>query len=187
MRCNTTFTTTPEYCCSAQDCCSNSSFARLSLGIATVTATAGGAVVSGTVTLTSTTQTSQVKQSSTITPISIPKSEFSTTSVGSSTGAHAATTSSSTSTSSSVPNHMALSIGLGVGLSVAAILLIGALWFFFSHRRRSPKAGEQNEKIVYDGPNKNEGPAKFPQIPELNNHWQGHQVHSESRILELAG
>jgi hypothetical protein len=186
MRCNTTFTTTPEYCCSAQGCCSNSSFARLSLGIATVTATAGGAVISGT-------QTSQAKQSSTITPISIPKSEFSTTLVGSSTVTHAATTSATTSTSSSAPNHMALSIGLGVGLSVAAILLIGAIWFFFSHRRRSRNTekagygGEQHEKVVYDGLNKNEGPARFPQIPELNNHWQGHQVHSESRILELAG
>ncbi|KAE8381874.1 hypothetical protein BDV26DRAFT_254789 [Aspergillus bertholletiae] len=137
MRCGNT---TSNYCCSADDCCSNKSFSQLSLDEPTVTATAG-VVPSTTVHAATTTSAS-------------------TTSSGSTTRSPTQTASSSSSAggvSSSHSKTIGIGVGVGVGCGVVMLGLLGG--FLFMRRRKVRQAVPLQGPPI---PMRFEAPGSFP-------------------------
>ncbi|OGM40817.1 hypothetical protein ABOM_010523 [Aspergillus bombycis] len=118
MRCGNT---TNNYCCSADDCCTNKSFSQFSLDEPTVTATAG-VVPSTTVHATTTTS------APTTTSASTTSSPTQTASDDSSGG----------DSSNSKSKTIGIGVGVGVGGGVALLGLLGG--FLFMRRRKAKQA-----------------------------------------------
>lgn len=135
-----------KWCCSADNCCSNSSIEEFALGIPTVTATAG------------------VYGTSTATPVVLPTTTSNSNSSMNSTGNSTATATTTTRSGyitnpSSVPTTSntspstsdstkatAIGIGVGVGVGVAALAgVIGAIVLCLRKKKHAPQ--EETQRI----------------------------------------
>lgn len=114
MRCGKNST---SYCCSADDCCSDSSVDRLTLPDPDVTATAGIAPTTTATTASASTQT---------------RSSATTSGIPTSTASSNGTTSGS--------NSKTIGIGVGVGVGAGVVILGSLAWLIFWRRGKTKKA-----------------------------------------------
>jgi hypothetical protein len=207
MRCDNATSTDPSWCCSAQDCCSNPSAARLQIGVASVTATVGVQPTSSGSTSRTSTSTSTSSTGATSSSTAAPTTTATSASAaGNAISASAAVSNNPQSSSSNnTGSNSGTKIGLGVGLGVGIPLLILASAGFFFLGRRRRQINHNHDQLnstgsVYDSsyyPDElKEGGAKRPVygggppsvVAELQSDYDGrYQNHSEGRPVELQG